>query len=474
VLLLGALACAAAEGPPQTTPSASELAYRRAVAVIESDPDGAEPRLEVFLREWPKSARFDDAALELARLKAARGDGVAARDVLLLAIRRQPRGDRVDSARLLLARIEREAGRLDEAYRVASAIRPTHLPPAERAEAYRLLAEVAGSREDRTGQLRWLGQLASESKSAVEREAAAREIDSVLAALETTELERVAGRLGEKPPAVALWLRLAQRELAAGDLDAAERALEAARQGARGAEMEEIREQLAARLRARRGIGPELGLLPEFAEVARLEEPPTEGAAGTLGVVLPLSGSFARFGEASLRGVMLAAGIFEADGARAGVRLAVRDSRGNPHVAAAAVAVLAADPDVRAIVGPLLSEESEAAAATAEREGVPLLALTPREGVAAKREHVFRLALTPRAEVEALADHAVQVLGVQRVAILHPRDAYGRGLKNLFWDSIEARGATVAGVASYEPDATDFADPIRRLVGYLLLRDGEK
>jgi len=189
-------------------------------------------------------------------------------------------------------------------------------------------------------------------------------------------------------------------------------------------------------------------------------------------VVLPLSGPFARFGEASLRGVMLAAGVFDGEGAR--VRLLVRDSRGVPAAAAAAVAELAADPDVRAIVGPLLSDAAEAAAAVAEPAGVPLVTLTPREGVAPGSGYVFRLALTPRSEVAALADYVVRELGVGRVAILYPRDPYGQGLKDLFWDAMEERGVRITGVASYEPGATDFAEPIRRLVGYLLLGDGEK
>jgi ABC-type branched-subunit amino acid transport system substrate-binding protein len=63
---------------------------------------------------------------------------------------------------------------------------------------------------------------------------------------------------------------------------------------------------------------------------------------------------------------------------------------------------------------------------------------------------------------------------VRRIAILHPRDAFGRGQKDLFWQAAEARGAAVVGVASYEPRATDFADPIRRLTGHLLLREAER
>jgi ABC-type branched-subunit amino acid transport system substrate-binding protein len=94
--------------------------------------------------------------------------------------------------------------------------------------------------------------------------------------------------------------------------------------------------------------------------------------------------------------------------------------------------------------------------------------------VAAERSYAFRLALTPRAEVDVVAAHVMANLGAARFAILYPRDAYGRGLKDLFWDAVESRGGRVVGVGRYEPDATDFREPIRRLVGYLLLDDEQK
>jgi len=468
-LLALALACAA---PPGHAPAPQDAAYDNAVALAASDAAAGEAALVAYLRANPDAERFGDAALELARLRVERGNAKGAARSLQSALRAQPRGPRVDSIRLALARLERDAGRMDDAYRVASAIRPSRLPQEERAEAYRLLAQAAGARGDRAGQLRWLGQLAASTRSGVQREAALREIDAVVAGLTTPELVDLADRLGKAPPADRVWLRLAERQLAGGDVAGAEEALARARDLTPSRKADPAGEALAARVRARREAGPLMGPLPEFSEVARLQAPEIAGARGTLGLVLPLSGPFARYGDACLRGAMLAADIFGAG--EGGLRLRVRDSGGDPATAAVAVADLAADPEVVAVVGPLLSDPSEAAADAAEAAGVPLLALTPRERVAAERSYAFRLALTPRAEVDAVAGHAVGNLGAARFAILHPRDAYGRGLKNLFWDAVEARGGQVVGVARYDPDATDFREPIRRLAGYLLLDDEQK
>jgi hypothetical protein len=68
----------------------------------------------------------------------------------------------------------------------------------------------------------------------------------------------------------------------------------------------------------------------------------------------------------------------------------------------------------------------------------------------------------------------VEELGVQRFAILYPEDEYGLRLRALFWDAVERRGGRMVGVGHYAPDATDFAGPIRRLVGFELLSGGEE
>ncbi len=466
------LACAGVGGFGSS--EAAERAYSEAAAAAKADPRAGEVALEAFLRDWPRSDRADDAALDLALLRLERGDRAGAADVLRESLRRHPRGDRVDRSRLLLARLDAEAGRSDDAWRVASGIRPSRLSPERRIEAHRLLADLALARGERVEAVRQLGRIASDAESGAARSAAEREIDALVAELDRAELEKLSRRLGGERPAGRVRLRAAELAIRDGDFDAAEDNLARARDLPLDPDERTWLETLTARARAREGDGPQLATPPSFADVARRDRPRTEAARGSVGVVLPLSGSFARFGEASLRGVMLAAGVFAGEGTPAGVRLVVRDSGGDGLRAARAVSELASDSEVRAIVGPLLGAESEAAAAAAERAGVPLLTLTAREQVAGSGPNAFRLGLTPRAEAAVLADYAVRELGVERVAILHPTDAYGRGLKNLFWDAIEARGGSVVGVGRYDTEATDFAKPIRRLIGYLLLGEQEK
>jgi ABC-type branched-subunit amino acid transport system substrate-binding protein len=87
---------------------------------------------------------------------------------------------------------------------------------------------------------------------------------------------------------------------------------------------------------------------------------------------------------------------------------------------------------------------------------------------------VFRVALTRDSEAEVLADHAVQDLGLRRIAILYPKDEYGREFEELLWQAIEARGARIVAVAGYVPGSRDLTGPIRQLVGWTLLGDAQR
>ena len=73
-----------------------------------------------------------------------------------------------------------------------------------------------------------------------------------------------------------------------------------------------------------------------------------------------------------------------------------------------------------------------------------------------------------------LVDHAIETLEARRFAILYPQDNYGRGMRDQFWHFVDERGGSVVAVSSYNPDATDFAEAIRRMIGYSILTGSER
>jgi len=470
-----AVGCAGGFGSGSRTASEPERrAYQAARSKIDSNPAGAEGAFQAFLQNWPDGALAPKAAARLGTLARKRGDTELALGRYYEVIERYPGAEDNDIVRLRIAEIELARGNADVASEVLGRARLSRLSSANKRTAYRILADAANDPVTRLRSLARLRVVEPDDATVAEIDA---KIDSLVASLDESDLDRAADQIGREIPAARLALRRADLALGAGDMEGAQSALESATRVPRTPATERAIEQMRRRIEMR-DAGPVVGMsVPTFEEAQRRSAPSTAGARGTVGVVLPLSGPFAGFGKGSLEGILLAAGVFgaeEVDGASPNVRLVVRDSGGRAERAAAAVRELAADPSVTAIIGPLLKDECEAAAAAAESAGVPLIALTAHAAVAQQRAQVFRVRTRPEEETRALVDRAVTEFQAQRFAIFYPRDAYGRGLRGLFWDAVEDRGGHVVAVASYDPKATDFAEPIRRLVGWTLLNSAEK
>jgi ABC-type branched-subunit amino acid transport system substrate-binding protein len=472
-LLVGLLLAPACAGGPGTPGAEDRRAWAEAMRAAGDDPAGGEAAYAAFVQSHPRSPFADDAGLRAAELALARGDADTAQRRLEWVLSEHPKGDQSDRARLALAKLERERGQPTRARTTARRIQVAQLAAPERREAQRLLADLAAEAPDVADQLRWLGDLAGEpgpGSGAVDAE-----IDRAVAALDLETLEEVAGALGRRPIAARVRLAQAERALAAGDRKGAQRALASARKLPLLPRDADTLVRVEALVAQEPSVGaqallaaadPAQGAPPDpFLATATLEV--------TLGVALPLSGSAASFGEEALRGILLAAGAFDASPyPRAGPRVVIRDTRGRPDEAAEAVRALAAEPGVLAILGPLLPDEAESAAVAAQDAGVPLVALSRREGLGRGRPLVLRAGNSPLLEAELLADHAMRVLGLRRFGILYPADAIGQALRAAFWSAVEARGGEVVAVARYPLGATDFAAPIRRMIGYELLPPG--
>lgn len=467
-------ACAGIRLPERRASEAERHAYARALEPLPGDPSLAAQRLRDFRAAFPKSPLSDDAGVKLAELALEGDDPAAAARWYAVVIGEQPDADRSDRARLGLARIEAARGNEARARQLLEELRVSRLAPEERRDAWRLAADLA---TDPVARLRYLAALRGEEPDEQARALLDLEIDELLAGMDRGDLERAADQIERRVPAARIRLELADRALGAGDASRASSALAEAERLALEPAYAERQSALRKRLRLKQAGPPPVVELPTYAEALRRGRPEVASATGTLGVVLPLSGPFANVGEETLQGVLLAAGVFDALGSsaeRPDVRLLVRDSAGDAARAAAAVRELAAREDVLAIVGPILSEACESAAAAADAAGIPLLTLTAREEVARGRPWVMRVRTRAQHEVDAVVDYAMEVLEARRFAILYPRDAYGTNVRAFFWDAVEARGGRVVGVAAYDPAATDFAEPIRQLVGWVLLTPEEE
>ncbi len=182
----------------------------------------------------------------------------------------------------------------------------------------------------------------------------------------------------------------------------------------------------------------------------------------TIGCLLPLSGPYRTYGYRALQGIELALNEYHRDNSEKPIRIIVKDTASDPFQAVEAVKELD-QANVSTIIGPIIT--SEPAAMEAQSRGIPIILFTQKESVTQIGEFVFRNFMTPQMQTMSMAAFAINQMNLRRFAILYPDENYGNTYMNLFWDAVVDLGGKIVGVESYDPLDTDFASPVKKLVG---------
>ena len=182
----------------------------------------------------------------------------------------------------------------------------------------------------------------------------------------------------------------------------------------------------------------------------------------TVGCILPLTGAYAVYGQRALNGIELALNQLYRAGDQAPIKLVIADNRSDLDASLEAIEALDRQ-KVGAILGPMVL--SEEVAAGAQARGIPIFVFSQREGIAGIGSYVLRNFITPQMQVRSLVSFAVGEREIKRFAILYPDENYGHRYMNLFWDQVIENGGVVKAVETYDPEGTDFAEPIKRLSG---------
>jgi ABC-type branched-subunit amino acid transport system substrate-binding protein/TolA-binding protein len=186
-----------------------------------------------------------------------------------------------------------------------------------------------------------------------------------------------------------------------------------------------------------------------------------EGGRSAVGILLPLSGRLAVYGESVLHGLECAAGIFVPCRGDLGLNLLIRDTEGDPRTAAKIVNEFAQNPEVKAVIGPLPQVEVDAAAAASEEGGLPMITLSQKPGVAKTGEYIFRNFLTVTDQVATLVDYACRDKRWKRHAILYPEG--GEEYRRAFEEEVSRCGGKVIAKASYPAGTRNFTEAVRTL-----------
>jgi ABC-type branched-subunit amino acid transport system substrate-binding protein len=446
VLLLGILSAC----PKRVVVNGQELAPEQAndVARAELDtvragsrgrpPADAAARLEAFAAGYRGVPLAAEALHEAAALRrSAREPARAAQDLQTL-LTEYPLYRRAVEAKYLLALVDLDVGRHRDGLATLGSLY-AKLPAEAKPEAAARAADAALSLGADAEAVRWLSELVQASPADARPEVLRRAADAVdrLPFLDVAKLREELPQ--DAPVQEPLTMKLARIHLHLQDYP---RAQEAARE-----------------VFMRWPDGPYAqdakGILERIARLTFVRP-------NVIGVAVPLSGPYKRWGDAILQGVGLAL-----EGSQA--RLAVRDTRGEPDGAASALEALALEEGALVVVGGVTNAEAERAAATAEGLQLPFIALSKQEGLTEAGPHVFQNMLTASAQARALAEFAMVRRGMRRFAIMFPAMSYGVELANAFWDEVEARGGEVRAVETYAADRTTFTPLVKDMVGKLFL-----
>lgn len=192
-----------------------------------------------------------------------------------------------------------------------------------------------------------------------------------------------------------------------------------------------------------------------------------------LGVIMPLSGPNAAFGNTSLNGIKLAVEEFNAKGGvkslgGAKIELVVADIP-QPNAAAAATQRLISQERVSGIIGAFVSSITIAASEVTERAGVPLITFAFADEITGRGyKNIFQVspkgAVVGRAQFDyALALSKQAGEAVSKVAILYEDTAYGTAQARGLREGAKAAGVEVVIDEAYPLGITDATPLVNKL-----------
>lgn len=191
----------------------------------------------------------------------------------------------------------------------------------------------------------------------------------------------------------------------------------------------------------------------------------------TIGVILPLTGPYAKYGQSILDGARLAMDRLASDGITIEL-LACNDRADN--VTAAREALVLADAKVDVIIGPLLSNVAATAAAALSCRDIPLLVpAATQAGFTDLSPACFQLLPNLETVGRGMAQYAVKYRKMKTLAVMTPATPDETAMAESFSTEAKRLGANVLAIERFHPDETDFGPFLLDIKKLLLGRTGD-
>lgn len=206
-------------------------------------------------------------------------------------------------------------------------------------------------------------------------------------------------------------------------------------------------------------------------EIDDIADGTLSAATLSLGIMLPLTGPYSRFGQAVLDGAMVAAD--ELKNEPMSVALSVYDTKAD-HIVAAREALALSESGVDLIIGPLLSDIAATVAAQTSCAGTPLLVpAASQTGFASLSPTCYQLIPHLTTIGRGLAQYAVTQRHMTRLAVITGGSADETAMAEAFIGEVTRLGGRIVAVERFRTGETDFGPYIRDLKNILLKADGE-
>jgi len=207
---------------------------------------------------------------------------------------------------------------------------------------------------------------------------------------------------------------------------------------------------------------PTSGIAPGGDSQAPVEPYTGETNEKRIGLLLPLSGKYENFGKKVQRSIELAFQTSTDTHAKSFELIAV-DAGETSESHLEALRKLVEEHQVIGIIGPLLSKSLEAIKAKAEYYQTPMISVAQVQGQLSPS--IFSCSISVRDQVARVVEYAMGIRQFKRFAILAPANKAGEETARIFWDEVAARRGEIRGFELYEPDLTDFREPVDKIVG---------
>ncbi len=183
-----------------------------------------------------------------------------------------------------------------------------------------------------------------------------------------------------------------------------------------------------------------------------------------IGVLFPMTGDAASYGEKGKKAIELATAEINAKGGRKVIPI-FEDSRAEPKTGVTAAQKLIDVDKTPVIIGDVVSSVTLAIAPIAEKGQVVVIAPTSSApAITNAGKYIYRVWPSDLVEGTKIAELAAQK-GFKNVAILHLNNDYGSSIASIFKKTLETKGGKVTLNEGYLDKATDFRAVLTKIAG---------